>query len=102
MFLYLKQTSRKWHAHLTRSLMTLGCWQCFTGTCVFGLIEQERVVMTTVVHVDGYMHDIIIRCGQFGIYLNQMVPVKSGGELRWYSGYVCETGWGGGLSKGNR
>ena len=49
--------------------------------------------MTTVVHV----YDIFAvwkktRCGQLGKDLNQMVPVKNLGELRWYSRCFYENG----------
>ena len=50
--------------------------------------------MTIVVHVD----DILVvgkkeRCDRFGRDMNQMVPVKNLGELRWYSGCFYERDW---------
>ena len=90
----LKQASRQWHAHLTRCLLSLGFVQCLADACVFRLMEVGRVVMTIVVHID----DILAvgektRCDQFGRDLNQMVPVKNLGELRWYSGCFYERDW---------
>ena len=90
----LKQASRQWHAHLTRCLLTLGFTQCKADACVFRLMEEGGVVMTIVVHVD----DIFAvgekeRCDQFGRDLNQLVPVKNLGELRWYSGCFYERDW---------
>ena len=90
----LKQASRQWHAHLTRCLLTLGFLQCLADACIFRLMKDERVVMTIAVHV----HDIFAvgektRCDQFGRDLNQMVPVKNLGELRWCSGCFYERDW---------
>ena len=90
----LKQASRQWHAHLTRCLLTLGLLQCLADACVFRSTEDDRVVMTIVVHED----DIFgvgekTRCDQFGTDLNQMVPVKNLGELRWYSGCFYQGDW---------
>ena len=48
----LKQASRIWHAHLTTCLKRLGFEQCMTDVCVFHLIEDGRVAITAVVHVD--------------------------------------------------
>ncbi|CAN0433081.1 unnamed protein product [Ascophyllum nodosum] len=48
----LKQASRTWHAHLTTYLQRLGFEQCRTDVCVFGVIEDGRVGITAVVHVD--------------------------------------------------
>ena len=52
---------------------------------------HERHCTRCVVHVD----DIFAvgekeRCDQFGRDLNQLVPVKNLGELRWYSGCFYE------------
>lgn len=87
----LKQASRQWHAHLTRCLLVLGFLQCLADACVFRLMEEGRVVMIIVIHVD----DIFAvgekqRCDQFGRDLNEMVPVKNLGELRWYSACFYE------------
>ena len=48
----LKQASRTWHAHLTTCRKRLGFEQCMTDVCVFRLIENKRVAITAVVHVD--------------------------------------------------
>ena len=48
----LKQASRTWHAHLTTCLKSLGFEQCMTDVCVFRLVEDGRVAITAVVHVD--------------------------------------------------
>ena len=48
----LKQASRTWHAHLTSCLKRLGFEQCMTDVCVFRLIEDGRLTITAVVHVD--------------------------------------------------
>ena len=78
----LKQPSRQWHARLTKFLLFLGFLQCLADACLFRL-EEGRVVMIIVVQVD----DIFAvggteKCDQFGRDLNEMVPVKSVGELR--------------------
>ncbi|CAB1096609.1 unnamed protein product [Ectocarpus sp. CCAP 1310/34] len=96
----LKQASRQWHSHLARCLICLGLIQCMVDTCVFRLIEEGRVVVTLVVHVD----DIFSigeeeRCDQFGRDLNTMVPVKNLGDLRWYSGCFYERDWDAGTLK---
>ncbi|CAB1106471.1 unnamed protein product [Ectocarpus sp. CCAP 1310/34] len=87
----LKQASRHWHAHLTRCLLLLVFLQCLADTCVFRLMEEGRVIMIIVVHVD----DIFAvgqkeMCDNFGRDLNEMVPVKNRGELRWYSACFYE------------
>ena len=88
----LKQSSRQWHVHLSRSLLTSGFLQCLADACVFRLMEDERVVMIIVVHVDDiFAVGERTRCDQLGRDLNQMVPVR--GELRWYSGCFYERDW---------
>lgn len=87
----LKQASRQWHTELTKCLLLLGFEQCSADACVFRLIEDGKIVMMLVVHVD----DIFAvgekeRCDKFGRDLNEMVPVKNLGELRWYSGCFYE------------
>ena len=84
----LKQASRTWHAHLTTCLKRLGFEQCMTDVCVFRLIEDRRVAITAVVHVD----DIFAvgqkeRCDRLCVDLNQTIPVKNLGDLKWYGGY---------------
>ena len=96
----LKQASRQWHAHLTRCLLTLSFVQCLADACVFRLMDEGKVVMTTVVHVD----DISAvaekaRCDQFIRDLGYMVPVKNLGELLWYSGCFHEQSWEKGVLK---
>ena len=49
----LKQASRMWHAHLITCLKSLGFEQCEADVCVFRLIEDRRVAITAVVHVDA-------------------------------------------------
>ena len=83
----LKQASRTWHAHLTTCLLRLGFEQCLTDVCVFSLIEDGRVTITAVVHVD----DIFAvrqkeRCDRLCVDLNRTIPVKNLGELKWYEG----------------
>ena len=84
----LKQASRTWHAHLTTCLRRLGFEQCMTNVCVFRLIEDDgRVAITAVVHVD----DIFAvgqkeRCDRLCVDLNQTIPVKNLGDLKWYGG----------------
>ena len=83
----LKQASRTWHAHLTTCLLRLGFEQCLTDVCVFRLIEDGRVTITAVVHVD----DIFAvgqkeRCDRLCVDLNRTIPVKNLGELKWYGG----------------
>ena len=59
-----------------------------TDVCVFRLIEDERVAITAVVHVD----DIFAvgqkkRCDRLCIDLNRIIPVKNLlGDLKWYGG----------------
>ena len=48
----LKQALRTWHAHLITCLKSLGFEQCDADVCVFCLIEEGRVAITAVVHVD--------------------------------------------------
>ena len=83
----LKQASRSWHAHLTTCLKTLGFQQCLADVCVFRLVEEGRVAIIAVVHVDDiFAVRLKSRCDVFRDELNRMVPVKDLGELRWYGG----------------
>ena len=78
----LKQASRSWHAHLTTCLKTLGFQQCLADACVFRLVDEGRVAIIAVVHVDDiFAVGLKSRCDVF-----RMVPVKNLGELRWYGG----------------
>ena len=81
----LKQASRSWHAHLTTCLKTPGFQQCLADACVFHLVEEGRVAVIAVVHVDDiFAVGLKSRCNEFRDELNRMVPVKNLGELRWY------------------
>ena len=83
----LKQASRSWPAHLTTCLKTLGFQQCLADTCVFRLVEEWRVAIIAVVHVDDiFAVGLKNKCDVFRDELNRMVPVKNLGELRWYGG----------------
>ena len=83
----LKQASRSWHAHLITCLKTLGFQQFLAYACVFRLVEEGRVAIIAVVHVDGiFAVGLKSRCDVFRDELNRMVPVKNLGELRWYGG----------------
>ena len=83
----LKQASRTWHVHLTRCLKRLGFEQCMTDVCVFRLIEDRRVAITAVVHVD-YIYAVgqKERCDRLCVDLNRTNPVKNLGDLEWYGG----------------
>ena len=55
--------------------------------CVFRLIEDGRVAITAVVHVD----DIFAvgqkeRCDRLCVDFNRTIPVKNLGDLKWYGG----------------
>ena len=83
----LEQASRTWHARLTTCLKRLGFEQCMADVCVFRLIENGRVAITAVVHVD----DIFAvgkkkRCDRFCADSNQTIPIKNLGDLKWYGG----------------
>ena len=83
----LKQASRTWHARLTTCLKRLDFEQCMADVCVFRLIEDGRVEITAVVHVDD-----IFAVGQkerrdrLYVDLNRTIPVKNLGDLKWYRG----------------
>ena len=49
-----KHASRTWHSHLKRCLKKLGFEQCKADICVFRLVENGRVSITAVVHVDDF------------------------------------------------
>ena len=87
----LKQASRQWYAILSKCLSALGFVQCLADSCGFRLAEGREVAMHLVVHGDD---NLAVgkkeRCGQFGKDLGRHVPVKSLGELKWYSGCYYE------------
>ena len=79
----LKQASRTRHAPLTTCLRRLGFEQCLTDVSVFRLVENGRVAITTVAHVD----DIFAagrkeRCERLCVELNRSISVKNLGELK--------------------
>ena len=83
----LKQALRTVHAHRTACLKRLSFEQCMTDVCVFRLIEDGRKAITAVVHVD----DIFAvgqkeRCDRLCVDLNQTIPIKNLGDLKWYGG----------------
>ena len=58
-----------------------------THVYVFRLIEDRRVTLTAVVHVE----DIFAvrqkeRCDRLCVDLNRTIPVKNLGDLKWYGG----------------
>ena len=68
-------------------LKTLCFQRCLADACVFRLIEEGRVAIIAVVHVDGiFSVGLESKCGVFRDELNHIVPVKNLGELRWYGG----------------
>ena len=80
----LKQASRTWHAHLTTCLKRLGFEQWSTIVCVFRLIEDGRVAITAVVHInDDFAVGQKERCDRLCVDLNPTIPVKNLGELKW-------------------
>ena len=95
----LRQASRQWYALLKKRFLALGFVQCLVDTCVFRFVEGWKVVMHLVVYVDD-IFDVGMkeRCDQFGKDHGRLVPVKSLGELKWYSGGAItrETGREGG------
>ena len=83
----LKQASRTWHAHLTTCLLRLGFEQYLTDLCVIRLIEDGRVTITAVVHVDDNF--ALVRkelCKRLCTDLNRAIPVKNLGQLKCYGG----------------
>ena len=63
-----------------------------TDVCVFRLIEDGRVAITAVVHVD----DIFAvgqkeRCDRLCADLNRTILVKNLDDLKWYGG--CRYSW---------
>ncbi|CAN0014758.1 unnamed protein product [Pylaiella littoralis] len=87
----LKQASRQWHSHLCACLVLLGFVRCEADTCVFRLMEDGKVVIAVVVHVDDlFAAGAKERCDQFGRDLREKVPVKNLGELHLYAGCVYD------------
>ena len=83
----LKQASRTWHFHLMKGMKRLGFEQCAADACVFRLIENGKVTLIVIVHVDDiFCAGVKSRCARFGADLNQYVPISNLGELRWYAG----------------
>ena len=81
----LKQASRTWHAHLTICLKRLGFEHCMTDVCAFRLIEDGRVAITAVVHVDViFSVGQKERCDRSCVDLNRTIPVKNLGDWKWY------------------
>lgn len=87
----LRQASRQWYGMLKECLLALGFEQCKVDSCVFRLVEGGELVMVVCCHVDDlFCIGVKERCEEFGKKLNEMVPVKNLGELKWYSGCFYE------------
>lgn len=87
----LRQASRQWYKMLKECLLSLGFEQCLADSCVFRLVEDGSVTLLIVVHVDDlFSIGERERCVAFGKQLNEKVPVKDLGELKWYSGCYYE------------
>ena len=85
--LYGLKQAWSWYAHLTSCLKALGFQHCFRDACIFCLVEEGRIAIIAVVHVDDmFAVGVKIRCDVFRDELNRMVLVKNLGELRWYGG----------------
>ena len=83
----LKQASRTWHAHLTMCLLRLGFEQCLTDECLFRLIDDGRVTITAVVHVNNiFALGQKERCDRLCVDFNRAIPVKNLCEGKWYGG----------------
>ena len=55
--------------------------------CVLSMMEDGRVAITTVEHVDGiFAVGLKERCDRLCVDLNRTIPVKNLGELKWYGG----------------
>ena len=88
----LEKASRTWHYHLVRGMKALGFEQCEVDACVMRLVEDGRVSVVVVVHVDDiFAIGRKTRWEKFGDDLNAYVPITSLGELRWYAG--CRFEW---------
>ena len=58
-----------------------------TDISVFRLIEDGRVAITAVVHVDDIFEvGQKERCDSLCVDLNRTIPVKNLGGLKWYEG----------------
>ena len=73
-----KHASRSWHAYLTTCLKTLCFQQCVADACVFRLVEEGRVAIIAVVHVDDiFAVGLKSRCDVFRDELNRMVSSRT-------------------------
>ena len=76
---------------INRCLLALGIAQCLADACLFRLMDEGRVVVTSVVHVDDtFAVGEKARCDHFGRDWDQMVPVEDLGELLWSPGCFHE------------
>ena len=58
-----------------------------TDVCVFRLIENGRVAIPEVVHVDNsFALGQKKRCNSLCVDLHRTIPVKNLGKLKWYGG----------------
>ena len=68
-----------------------------TDACVFRLIEDGRLAITAVVHVDStFTVGQKKKCEKLCVDLNRTIPVKNLWELKWYFSigvgvcYMCQ------------
>lgn len=48
----LRQASRQWRKYPAKCVRSLGFDQCSANSCVFRLMDNDRVIITLLVHVD--------------------------------------------------
>ena len=61
-----------------------------SDVCVFRLIEDGRLAITAVAHVDNsFALGKKKRCDSLCVDLYPTIPVKNLGELKWYGGCRC-------------
>ena len=82
-----KQASRSWHVHLVTRMKSLGFERCLADACLFRLVENGKVSIMAVVHVDNiFAAGCKSRFDQQCEELKDHVPINNLGDLTCYGG----------------
>ena len=69
-------------------MKSLGFERCLADACLFRLVENGKVSIMAVVHVDNiFAAGCKSRCEKLCEKLNKLVPINNLGDLTWYGGY---------------
>ena len=96
----LKQSGRQWAGLLIETVVEYSMEQYRTDPCTFRMVENGKVKLIMVVHVDGIViAGSDVACRDFHAELNTEFPINNLGKLTRYTGCAFKRNWGLGTSE---